>query len=73
MTDALVRQDINPAKTFMVTSGDERYPLVDGVEAIGLAALARELAETGADRQAISVSVAISTATTRSRPACLAR
>jgi len=44
----LARQDINPAKTFMVTSGDERYPLVDGVEAIGLAALARELAETGA-------------------------
>lgn len=39
------RQDLNPAKTFVVTAGDDRYPLSAGVEAIGLNALAWELAD----------------------------
>lgn len=38
------RRDIKPAKVFLVYSGEDRYPLGDGVEAIGLRALAEMLA-----------------------------
>lgn len=38
------RADLNPARSFVVYAGDERYPLADGVEAIGLRELASELA-----------------------------
>ena len=38
------RQDIRPAKSFVVYSGAERYPLATDVEAIGLMDLARLLA-----------------------------
>ncbi|MXW49058.1 MAG: ATP-binding protein [Gammaproteobacteria bacterium] len=38
------RQDIRPAKSFVVYSGTERYPLATDVEAIGLTDLARLLA-----------------------------
>lgn len=39
------REDLAPRKTFVVYSGTERYPLAEGVEAISLVALARELAQ----------------------------
>ncbi|MCY3640239.1 MAG: ATP-binding protein [Gammaproteobacteria bacterium] len=38
------RQDVRPAKSFVVYSGTERYPLATDVEAIGLMDLARLLA-----------------------------
>ena len=38
------RTDLAPAKSFIVYSGEERYPIAEGVEAIGLRALAEELA-----------------------------
>jgi len=34
------RADLIPAKSFIVYAGDERYPLVDGIEAISLRDLA---------------------------------
>jgi predicted AAA+ superfamily ATPase len=34
------RQDLAPAKAFVVYSGEERYPVADGVEAIGVRELA---------------------------------
>ncbi len=36
-------QDLEPARAFVVHAGDDRYPLADGVEAIGVRALAVEL------------------------------
>ena len=36
--------DLQPDRTFVVYSGEERYPMGGGVEAIGLTALADELA-----------------------------
>lgn len=39
------RQDLNPDRSFVVYSGEERYSLQDGVEAIGVAQLAQELAQ----------------------------
>jgi uncharacterized protein len=39
------REDLAPKKTFVVYSGTERYPLAEGVEAIGHVALAQELAQ----------------------------
>lgn len=42
------RQDLKPEKSFVVYSGDDRYPLDEGVEAIGL----RELASILAGEQA---------------------
>ncbi len=36
--------DLRPAKAFFVYGGAERYPLCDGVEAIGMEALMAELA-----------------------------
>jgi hypothetical protein len=38
------REDLQPAKAFVVYSGHDRYPLGDGVEAISPRALAQELA-----------------------------
>ena len=38
------RQDLAPAKSFVVYSGEERYPVADGVEAIGVRELATMLA-----------------------------
>lgn len=38
------REDLQPERSFVVYAGDERYPLTDGVEAIGLRALAHMLA-----------------------------
>lgn len=39
------REDLAPQKTFVVYSGTERYPLADGVEAIGHVAMAQALAQ----------------------------
>ena len=46
------RADIAPERTFVVHAGEERYPLPDGVEVIGLAGMAAEIASTerGRDR-----------------------
>ncbi|MBA3275815.1 MAG: DUF4143 domain-containing protein [Chloroflexia bacterium] len=40
----IAREDVKPARAFVVYSGDERFPLGPGVEAIGLVELASELA-----------------------------
>jgi len=40
------RADLEPRKTFVVYSGTERYPLAEGVEAIGHVAMAQELAQS---------------------------
>jgi predicted AAA+ superfamily ATPase len=40
-------EDLHPGRAFLVYSGDERYPKGDGIEAIGVAELARELAALG--------------------------
>ena len=37
-------EDLEPARTFVVYSGEERYPVSEGIEAIGLPELAAELA-----------------------------
>ncbi|MBX5463864.1 MAG: ATP-binding protein [Steroidobacteraceae bacterium] len=42
----MARKDLAPTKTFVVYSGTERYPLAEGVEAIGHVALAQELARS---------------------------
>ncbi len=39
------REDLQPERSFVVYSGDERYPLAEGVEAIGLRALAHALGD----------------------------
>ncbi len=39
------REDLQPERSFVVYSGDERYPLAEGIEAIGLHALAHALAD----------------------------
>lgn len=36
--------DLQPDRTFLVYSGDERYPLGGGIEVIGLTAMANALA-----------------------------
>lgn len=38
------RADLNPTRSFVVYSGDDRYPLAEHVEAVPLAALCRDLA-----------------------------
>lgn len=38
------RQDLSPSRSFIVYSGDERYPLTDDIEVIGLTEFMRELA-----------------------------
>jgi hypothetical protein len=38
------RQDLKPGKSFVVYSGDDRYPLGEDTEAIGLRGLASILA-----------------------------
>ena len=40
------REDLAPRKAFVVYSGTERYPLGEGVEAIGHVAMAQELAQS---------------------------
>jgi predicted AAA+ superfamily ATPase len=40
------REDLVPKKTFVVYSGTERYPLAEGVEAIGHVAMAQELVQS---------------------------
>ncbi len=39
------REDLQPEHSFVVYSGDKRYPLAEGVEAIGLHALTHALAD----------------------------
>lgn len=39
------RADLTPARTFVVHAGADRYPLPDGVEAIGLPELTATLSE----------------------------
>ena len=39
------RADLSPARTFIVHAGEERYPVADDAEAIGLREMARLLAE----------------------------
>ncbi|CAA6603650.1 conserved hypothetical protein [Rhodospirillaceae bacterium LM-1] len=38
------REDLKPARSFLVYSGADRYPLAEGIEVIGLQELAQELA-----------------------------
>jgi uncharacterized protein len=45
----LACEDVKPAKSFVVYGGGERYPIGPGVEAIGLAQLARVLDALGPD------------------------
>jgi predicted AAA+ superfamily ATPase len=40
----LASEDLKPQHRFVVNSGDERYPMSDGLDAIGLTAMARILA-----------------------------
>ena len=40
----LARADIEPARSFIVHSGEDRYPKGDGIEAIGLAEMLGEFA-----------------------------
>ena len=40
----IAMDDLQPDRTFLVYSGDERYPLGGGIEAIGLTAMADALA-----------------------------
>ena len=39
------REDIHPTRSFIVYSGHDRYPITPEIEAIGVAALARELTD----------------------------
>jgi hypothetical protein len=39
------REDLEPERSFIVYSGDDRYPKAEGVEVIGLRELAATLAE----------------------------
>jgi predicted AAA+ superfamily ATPase len=39
------REDLNPKRSFVVYSGDRRYPIAEGIEAIGLRDMAALLAE----------------------------
>lgn len=41
------REDVSPQRCFVVYSGTERYPLAEGVEAIGLREMAGELSGAG--------------------------
>ena len=40
----IARRDIQPKRSFAVYSGTERYPIADGIEAIGLGDLFRDVA-----------------------------
>jgi predicted AAA+ superfamily ATPase len=40
----IARNDIRPARSFVVHAGDERYPVSDGVEAVGLREICAMLA-----------------------------
>lgn len=39
------RDDVKPDRVFVVYSGDERYPMAEGVEAVGLTEMTAHLAE----------------------------
>jgi hypothetical protein len=39
------REDLKPKRSFLVYSGDQRYPIAEGVEAIGVRGMAAELAQ----------------------------
>jgi len=39
----IAREDLHPARSFVVYAGEDRYPMANGVEAIGIRALAEEL------------------------------
>jgi hypothetical protein len=41
-------EDLTPARRFVVYPGDDRWPLADGVEVIGLDALCREVGAASA-------------------------
>ncbi len=43
------REDLEPARTFVVYAGEDRYPLADGIVAIGLRELAHDLAAVPGD------------------------
>jgi len=38
------RNDLQPARSFVVHAGDDRYPMAEGIEAISLRGMAEELA-----------------------------
>jgi len=40
----VARDDLKPARAFVVHAGDDRFPIADGVEAIGVAGMMGELA-----------------------------
>lgn len=40
-------EDIQPARSFVVYAGEERYPVTEGVEAIGLTDMVQEVSRTG--------------------------
>ena len=44
----LAREAARPARSFIVYSGRDRYPKAEGVEVVGLQALARDLAALAA-------------------------
>ena len=46
----IARADLKPDKAFVVYAGTERYPKAEGIEAIGLRALADELAGCRSER-----------------------
>lgn len=39
------REDLNPSRSFVIYAGTERYPVAEGVEAIGLLDMVRQLTE----------------------------
>ena len=41
------REDIQPARSFVVYAGEERYPVTEGVEAIGITDMVREVSRAG--------------------------
>ena len=42
-------EDIQPDKTFVVYAGEDRYPVAEGVEAVGVAEMAQILIEKSAE------------------------
>ena len=46
------RDDVRPDKSFVVYSGDKRFTISEGIEAISIREMAKELAEIGGRRAA---------------------
>ena len=44
------REDLHPARSFVVHAGDDRYPLGEGIEAISIRAMAEELAAVSSEQ-----------------------